>query len=1278
IHPYSNVAWTVLFSVYQAVEKQKETDKNIGRLIQTMADVYVFAEDIESAVSEKIKRLEKTIYTLVKQTEECALFIQEYTGHGFGGTYLLNRSFIALIRFTGRVINGLLSEDRDKIRDFTAAFQKLRESLNTETQKLTSLKPVDMNASLRPVCLPGTRQELRDLITNWLITPLDVNAVNSGNILWLSGVAGEGKSTIATSISEYFRELGRLGAFLFFTRNKSDPSYVIRTIAFQLARSNIHVASAICAAIDHNPASIDSPIQTQFQKLLLNPLTVSQSHIHGPIIVVLDALDECGNADSRRSLVSLISDEFPKLPAAVRFFITSRPDSDIASKFENQPKNAKHLLDITMPSCLTDIRIYLDNEMREIQQQQKLGSNWPGELKMEVLTKHSSGLFIWASTATKYLLQSYYPDKALESLLDKGLTTLDDLYTGALEVAGPWNDPTFVREAQAALSIVILGKTPVSVAMIDALLGLELEHSSSRIFDRLRCVLQWAPGQHVKILHTSFSDYLMDHGRSGKKPWFIDPSILELQIAHGCLRVLKNGLRFNICGFEDSYMYTTQVPDLPGRSTACISPHLLYSSLYWANHLAVTSGSDSPHLPDGLLTDLKDLMYTKFLFWLEVLCIQQKVGIAIDALEAVAKVAKSYHEETLADFAKDGVKFVIAFAPVIAHSVPHIYLSALPFAPTESKVKKQFSSFLVPSRIVNIQSSVGGHWPRLQATIKGHSGMVHSVAFSPNGNRIVSGSADKTVRVWDARTGDLIVGPFNGHTNNVRCVAFSCDGKNIVSGSFDKTVRVWDAQTGKIIGAPLTGHQGPVYLVCFSPNGKQIASASLDKTVHIWNWDGHSEGTGTVSLVIKHAASVQTVAFSPDREQVVSGSNDGLVHIWDTLTGKLITGPLKGHTQYIRSITFSPDGKYILSLSHESARIWDACMGAEIMTVTTPMATKAYSATFAPNGEQIVVGYSDLMLRIWDVQTGKLVSAPIDGHSNAVISVSVSPDGMRIVSGSSDKTICVWDAQEFSGAFKVDSQHIEANDPEIAHPVCTGHTDAVKCVAFSPKGNHIASGSWDSTVCVWDACAGTIVTGPLYGHKDRVLCIAFSPNGKHIASGSKDMTIGVWNVQNGDRVAGPFEGHTDKVWCVAFSPQGDRIVSGSFDSTVCVWDVATGWVYWADVAYDTVAFSSDGQLIASLGENGVVGIFDLRLRALTQLKGHTGIYGIAFSQDGNWIVSGSDDTTVCVWDLETKDLVAGPYEGHRGKVLSVDFSPDRRWVVSSSWDTSIRVFKVRA
>ncbi|KAF9056726.1 WD40-repeat-containing domain protein [Rhodocollybia butyracea] len=1307
IHPYSNLALKVMSSVYEAVKKQKETDKNVGKLVQTMADVFSFAEEIESVVFEKIKRFEKTIYALVKQTEECAWFIREYTGHGF----------------SGRLLNNVRSEYSDKIEDYITVFGKLRESLvggttmeilsvveeTAQTQKLNSLKPADMNASLRPVCLPGTRRELRDLISNWLVTPPDVNMSNPGNILWLSGVAGAGKSTIATSISEYFRELGRLGAFLFFTRNKSDPVDVIRTIAFHLARSNIYVASAICTAIDDDHALIDSPSIHNSKNSFLNLSLGAESHPW--------------------------PNHFPQTPPAVRFFITSRPDSDIASKFENQPKIAKHLLDITIESSSTDIRLYLNDEMRKIRQHH---SAW------------NLSLFIWASTATKYLLGSYNPNEALESILDKDQTTvqaLDDIYAKALEVAGLWNNTTFVRDAQAALSVVVLGKTPVSDTIIDALL--DLKYPSSHIFSRLGCVLQWAPGQHVKILHASFSDYLTDRGRSGDKPWFVDPSILQPQIARGCLHILKKELRFNICRFEDSHIYTTKSPglsecitDLSKRITDHISPQLLYSSLYWASHLAVI-GSATPIssatrlLRDGLLVDLKDLMYTKFLFWLEVLCVQQKVGVAIDALEAVANLAKNYwHDEELADFATDAVKFVLRFAPVISHSVPHIYLSALPFAPSESKVKKQYSSLLVPSKTVGIQSSVSSQWPRLQATIEGHSGSVWSVAFSPDGNHIASGSADRTLRVWDARTGDLVVGPFHEHEDDIICVAFSCNGENIVSGSYDKTVHVWDARTGKTIGTPLAGHTSAVESVCFSPNGKQIASASQDKTVCIWDWDGHSEGN-TVHLVINHAASVRDVAFAPDRDQIVSGigevgisdSGGNVVQVWDTRTGKLVIGPLKGHTQFIRSVAFSPDGKHILSLSHEAACIWDACTGTEIITIPTPIGTDAYSAAFTPNGKQIVVGYNDTLLRIWDVQTGALVSAPIDGHSGPVLSVSVSPDGMRIASGSGDKTIRVWDAyQELSAALKVDTQYIGANDQGTAqmyHPRYTGHTNNVHCVAFSPKGDHIASGSWDNTVCVWDACTGTIVTGPLHGHKNRVFCIAFSPNGEHIVSGSKDTTIRVWNVQKGTMFAGPLEGHSKPVWSVAFSPQGDRIVSGSDDKTVCVWDVVetsslvfrqanlhtstvlsvafssdggkissaskntarvsdaqTGALVEGPFKFQVpdptyrVIFSPDGQLIGASGKDSVVRFFNLRSSDLTQLEGHTdAVRALGFTLDGKWIVSGSDDTTVRVWDLETRSLAAGPFEGHQHIVYSVDFSPDRRRVVSGSYDSSIRVFE---
>ena len=163
------------------------------------------------------------------------------------------------------------------------------------------------------------------------------------------------------------------------------------------------------------------------------------------------------------------------------------------------------------------------------------------------------------------------------------------------------------------------------------------------------------------------------------------------------------------------------------------------------------------------------------------------------------------------------------------------------------------------------------------AVIKGHIGSVVSVAFSPDGKRIVSGSLDNTIRVWDIITGNQIGEPFTGHASDVLSVAFSPDGKRIVSGSFDSTIRIWDVATGKQIGEPLTGHTGSVIFVAFSPDGKRIVSGSCNT-----------------------------------------------IRIWDVATGKQISEPLRGHTDWIKSVAFSPDGKRIVSgSSDKTIRIWD-------------------------------------------------------------------------------------------------------------------------------------------------------------------------------------------------------------------------------------------------------------------------------------------------------------------------------------------------------------------
>ena len=182
-------------------------------------------------------------------------------------------------------------------------------------------------------------------------------------------------------------------------------------------------------------------------------------------------------------------------------------------------------------------------------------------------------------------------------------------------------------------------------------------------------------------------------------------------------------------------------------------------------------------------------------------------------------------------FIKDGIKFVQNFAGIIDKSTPHLYLSALPFSPSNSILARS----LVERFAGSAQVAVGQQddWPRNQHILPGHTEKVSSVAFSPDGRYIVSSSGDKTIQLWDAQTGGQVGIPLQGHTDSVNSVAFSPDGRHIVSGSEDKTIQLWDAQTGGQVGNPLQGHTDSVNSVAFSPNGRHIVSGSFDKTIQL-------------------------------------------------------------------------------------------------------------------------------------------------------------------------------------------------------------------------------------------------------------------------------------------------------------------------------------------------------------------------------------------------------------------------------------------------------------
>jgi WD40 repeat protein len=698
------------------------------------------------------------------------------------------------------------------------------------------------------------------------------------------------------------------------------------------------------------------------------------------------------------------------------------------------------------------------------------------------------------------------------------------------------------------------------------------------------------------------------------------------------------------------------------------------------------------HLPNAELRRQR-IAYRQGLLRATALSGTALVAISGLALYGFSQAQRANHNAALA-------RQAAVQAQTLADTVEHTsYIARMNLVQRdwEARDLTDVSELLADTRNSRFRGFEWGYWRRRlhldRLTLRGHTSGVSSVAYSPDGKRIVTGSWDGTAKMWDAVTGrDLLT--LKGQTSGVVSVAFCLDGTRIVTGGADGTVKVWNAATGQLT-LTLEAHATWVLAVAFSPDGKQIVTGGDDDTAQLWD-----ASTGRERFALKgHSGWILSAAFSPDGKRILTGSADKTARVWNAATGRQLLA-LKGHSDIVTSAAFSPDGRRIVTGSHDTTtRIWDAATG------RTTLALKGHaggvtSVRFSPNGAQIVTGSWDTTARIWDASTGK-ETLSLQGHTNVVNAVAFSPDGKQIVTGCASGTAKIWDTTDratlnlktdqagvSSVAFSPDGSRIVTGSQDGAAKVwdaatgnesftLRGHLDLVTSVAFSPDGKRILTGSQDGTAKVWDASTGREVL-TLNGQIGGIFSVAFSPDGKRIVTGIMDGTAKVWDAATGEERF-TLQGHTEVVTSTAFSPDGKHIVTGSQDKTARVWDADTGrqMLTLKGHTYNvsSVAFSPDGSRIVTGSWDNTSKVWDAATgRAILTLRGHTdNVTSVAYSPDGKRIVTGSQDKTARVWDAATGQE-ALTLIGHTDTVTSVAFSPDGKRIVTGSQDKTVRIW----
>lgn len=665
------------------------------------------------------------------------------------------------------------------------------------------------------------------------------------------------------------------------------------------------------------------------------------------------------------------------------------------------------------------------------------------------------------------------------------------------------------------------------------------------------------------------------------------------------------------------------------------------------------------------------------------------------------------------------------------------------------------------------------------APFTGHDGAVYTATFAPDSLSVATGGYDRRVMVWK-RTDVLpfrfdllntdngrVEAPqnfraFDGHNGPVRSVRFSKDGQRLITGSMDNTVGLWDTEGGQLL-MQFRGHDGAVRDVAFNREGNVILSASADNRIKKWDINEYEEIRVLQSQLLSgHTNSVLSAEFSPNGDQIVTASRDATARIWNVESGDEVDQLSEGHSFLVSTAVLFPNGRRMATgAADNTVRVWDVIEGTQLYVLKGT--GRAAVMTVTPDGKWLITGSDrkgangrddESSIKIWNAETGKLAHT-LFGHVNEVTAIAVSDDGTRLLSGDSRGRVKLWDLQSKEKLFDL-----------------RGHTVGrrITGTVFLPGTNRGLTASADQTVAQWNLDDGTEISERILRHPDAVVSLVRRPGTHHVLSACTDGQARLWDADSAELLAaydakaplddvaidasgntalaidgqnqlihmwkfqadgkaislepeltvdgrlstavfaptpqGPgllvLGGSDVKLLSLAtketletytphggvasanFSPDGRRIVTGSRDSVARIWDTVNG----ADLkkfagenghagSVNSAVFSPDasGQYVLTASDDGTLKLWDAESAdVIRTFSGHTGAVNAAvFSPDGTLALSASDDGTARLWNVQSgEELVR--YTGHVEPVLTARFSEDGSLIVSAGADDRARVW----